>query len=68
MTVAIIGPEDLVGSAEAAKIAGMNQSTFQVYSGSGRTPEPFVRLRCGPIWLRDEITAWAAERASKQVA
>src|SRR4029453_4419302 len=67
-TVAIIGPEDLVGSAEAAEIAGMNQSTFQVYSGSGRTPEPFVRLRCGSIWLREEITAWAAERTSQRGA
>ena len=62
----LVDPENLVGSSEAAEIAGMSTHAFKQARLRGTTPEPLVRLACGPIWTRSMIENWAAERAARR--
>jgi len=66
---------DLVGLAEAAEIIGVERSTIS--NRRRRTtppprhpsfPTPIAELRCGPIWLRQQITDYTAERERLQNA
>lgn len=50
--------ETLVGSKEAAQIAGITTNHFGVMRKRGQVPEPRVVLACGPIWNRSEIERW----------
>ena len=61
-----IDPANLVGSAEAAKIAGMTTHALKMQRLRGRMPEPVARLECGPIWVRSQIEDWTADRAARR--
>ena len=64
----MIDPTTLVGSAEAARIAGISTAAFKQARLRGTTPEPLVRLACGPLWTRTQIEEWAADRAARRPA
>jgi hypothetical protein len=63
---ALVDPRELVGSVEAAKIAGIATGTLKVRRQRGQTPEPLVVLACGPLWLRSTIEQWAADLAAQR--
>jgi hypothetical protein len=53
---------DLVGVFEAAEVLGITRSAFAARRRSHRTfPPPLAELRCGPVWFRWQIQAYAAE-------
>ncbi|MFN2468176.1 MAG: hypothetical protein ABR521_08635 [Gaiellaceae bacterium] len=61
----------LVGAHEAAQLLGISKSVLsnrRQWQGwrpghelPASLPEPVAQLRCGPIWLRSEIAAYARE-------
>ena len=53
---------EIVGSYEAARIAGVSKSRFNYMINRAMVPVPFAKLRCGPIWLKSDIEEWAANR------
>lgn len=52
----------LIGRAEAAKICGISQPTFDEYYYAGYAPPPDVHLPQKPLWLRETIVAYQAAR------
>lgn len=52
----------ILGSTEAAELAGVTTNQFHVMRNRGQVPEPQVVLACGPIWKRSVIERWIAER------
>jgi len=65
---ALVDPQELIGSSEAAKLAEMTTHAFKVARHRGQTPEPLVTLTCGPIWIRSQIEEWAAIRHAKRLS
>jgi predicted DNA-binding transcriptional regulator AlpA len=63
---ALVDPRELVGSAEAAKIAGISAPALKKHRQRGTAPEPLVLLTSGPLWLRSTIEQWAADRAARR--
>ena len=59
---------ELVGSAEAAEILGVEGPRVNRWRKSGVMPVPVAELRCGPIWLREDVEALAQHRAEKKEA
>lgn len=63
------GPGALVGLAETAEILGLSKAAVcdrrkQTYPPGAKLPPfpvPLVELRCGPVWERGQIAAYAAE-------
>jgi predicted DNA-binding transcriptional regulator AlpA len=54
----------LAGLAEVAELLGVSKRTATRYSLRSDFPEPVARLRAGPVWLEEDILAWA--RSSPQ--
>jgi hypothetical protein len=62
---------ELVGLAEAAELLGLSKAalcerrhrTHQPGDRLPPFPEPVAVLRCGSIWMREQIEAYAAEAA-----
>lgn len=52
---------DLVGTEEIAEVLQVERRTVNVWKQRGRLPEPYAVISGTPIWLRDEIEAWARE-------
>jgi hypothetical protein len=53
---------DLVGVSEAAEVLGISRSALAARRKAHPTfPAPVAQLGCGPIWLRWQIQAYAAE-------
>lgn len=71
--------EQLVGVAETAAMLGISKAALAARrAASGHRPgyvgprdcpvpfpEPLVVLACGPVWLREKIVAYQAERAAR---
>ena len=64
---------DLIGSTEAAEIAGVSASTFRTLVARGQdvkdpVPRPVVMATRGrtTLWDRSAIEAWAATRDRKR--
>lgn len=55
----------LVGVAEAGQLLGVSKQRVNQLRHSPAFPEPFEVLACGPIWLRDAIENYDAERRRK---
>ena len=60
-----IEPEDLMGTYEVAKYLGWTTGQVSDYAAKSAAgmPAPIARLRCGRIWLRPQIEAWAERRS-----
>lgn len=56
------GPGSLVGRAELAELAGVQQNTVVQWGRRRKLPEPYATLASGPIWLREDILDWLAGR------
>ncbi len=59
----------LVGLAEAAAIVGVAPSTLAMRRASSLTegfPKPIAELRCGPIWRRADIEAYARRAPARR--
>lgn len=54
----------LMGTAEVAAYLGWSSQWVAGYLAKQKAgiPAPAVRLKCGPIWLREDIERWARER------
>lgn len=59
---------DLVGITEIAGMLGVPRSTIRVWRVRGRLPVPATELACGPIWFREDIEEWAAQRSANTAA
>lgn len=49
----------LIGSTEAARLCGINRSTWWRLHSAGRVPAP-VRLGRRTLWRADELRRWVA--------
>jgi len=49
----------LAGIAEVAEMLGVSRRTAARYANRSEFPAPVARLRAGPVWLADDIEAWA---------
>jgi len=56
---AVPEPEELMSGREIADLLGVQPSTVRNYHARGQMPAPYVKLACGPIWLRSDIEHWA---------
>jgi predicted DNA-binding transcriptional regulator AlpA len=52
----------LAGLAEVAEILRVSKRTATRYAQRTDFPEPVARLRAGPIWLEDDVLAWARSK------
>ena len=57
---------NIVGSAEAAEILGVERPRINRWRNMGVMPATVADLRCGPIWNRTEIEVLAKERSLTQ--
>jgi hypothetical protein len=53
---------DLVGTAEAAEILGVERPRIGRWKKSKVLPEPVAELAAGPVWYREQIEAVLSER------
>lgn len=51
----------LVGTEEIAEMLEVERRTVNVWKQRGRLPDPYAVISGTPIWLRDDVHAWAAE-------
>ena len=56
---------ELAGNAEVARIFGISTARLWVISQDPKFPKPVARLRCGAIYLAEEIRAYDAIRSKK---
>jgi hypothetical protein len=68
--VAENGTLDLVGTYEAHLILGVERSRLARWieenrEGKAKIADPVARLKCGPIWRREQIEAKLAELAGE---
>jgi len=54
----------LVGLAEVADVLGVSKRTAARYTTRSDFPEPVARLRAGPVWLEEDVLAWARSEPS----
>lgn len=54
--------EDLVTTAEAAEMAGVQRRTWSSYVARDQAPKPTHNLDGKPFWDRAEVEAWVAAR------
>jgi hypothetical protein len=59
---AILGDDGLMGAIEAADELGVKQPNLRPIPG---LPTAIQTLRCGSIWLADEVQPFAAQRRSR---
>jgi hypothetical protein len=52
---------EIVGLAEIATAAGVSKAAVCQWSD---LPDPLVRLKCGPIWLRADVDRYLADRGT----
>jgi hypothetical protein len=57
---------DLVGVTEAAEILGWDRRRVATYIGRGAFPPPLASLACGRVWRRDDVEAFARDRARRR--
>jgi hypothetical protein len=57
---------DLVGVAEAASILGWDRRRVVTYVDRGAFPRPLAELASGRIWRRDDVEAFARDRARRK--
>jgi hypothetical protein len=60
----LVDPEELIDQGEAARLARLSLNGFKLAWREGRTPEP-IMVAGRPLWLRQEIEDWTADRAAK---
>ncbi len=53
---------DLLTTAEAAEMAGVQRRTWSSYVSREQAPQPVQHLDGKPFWDRAEVTAWVAAR------
>jgi len=51
----------LAGLAEVAEMVGVSRRTAARYVNRSDFPAPVARLRAGPIWLAEDVEAWARD-------
>jgi chromosome partitioning protein len=49
----------LAGLAEVGELLGVSRRTATRYTARADFPIPVARLRSGPVWLEQDILAWA---------
>lgn len=54
--------QPVLGAAEMAQVLGWPRSTVNVYHSRGKLPAPLATLSCGPIWRREDVLAFVAQR------
>lgn len=56
--------DQLMGAAEVAEHVKWPPKKVANYLAGGKAgiPEPITHLKCGPIWLREDVVAWAQQR------
>jgi hypothetical protein len=59
-------PLDLVGTAEAAEMLGVERPRIGRWKKSGVLPDPVAELAAGPVWFRDQIEGVLAERERRR--
>ena len=66
--VALIVQEvpDLVGVSEAAAILGWDRRRVATYAERGAFPAPLASLASGRVWRRDDVEAFARDRARRK--
>jgi hypothetical protein len=64
LTVEVI-PE-LVGVSEAAAILGWDRRRVATYVERGAFPEPIAALASGRVWRREDVEAFARDRARRK--
>jgi hypothetical protein len=57
---------DLVGVSEAAAILGWDRRRVATYVSRGAFPAPLARLASGRVWRRDDVEAFARDRARRK--
>jgi hypothetical protein len=58
----MVDTEDLGGPAEIAEDLGVDANTINQWKiRHADFPDPVVRLKCGYIWSRSEVRAWAVQ-------
>jgi len=53
---------ELVSIGEIAELTGLAMRTLYAYRQSGKLPAPDYELGVGPVWKRETIEQWNAER------
>lgn len=61
-----IKPLDLVGTAEAAELLGVERPRIGRWLSKGEMPMPVVWLAAGPVWYRKSIQAMVDEVESRR--
>jgi hypothetical protein len=56
---------DLVGVSEAAAIMGWDRRRVITYVDRGSFPDPIASLASGRVWRRDDVEAFARDRARR---
>lgn len=59
---------ELVGVKEVAEMLGVRVATVSSYLSRGQMVKPLATLACGPVWLRQDIERWDAQRPTKVAA
>lgn len=57
---------ELVGVSEAAAILGWDRRRVATYVGRGAFPEPVATLASGRVWRREDVEAFARDRARRK--
>ena len=57
---------DLVGVTEAARILGWDRRRVVTYLDRGAFPAPIASLASGRVWRRDDVEAFARDRARRK--
>jgi predicted DNA-binding transcriptional regulator AlpA len=50
--------ERLIGFREIGEVLGVGRTSAARYTKRENFPEPVAELASGPVWNRDEVTAW----------
>ncbi len=56
----------LVGVTEAARIMGWDRRRVITYVDRGAFPQPLAALASGRVWRRDDVEAFARDRARRR--
>lgn len=58
---------DLLGVYEIAELFGLSRPGASLRTREPGFPEPVARLRCGPVWTRDQVVEYARRRSMEFV-
>lgn len=61
------GLDDLLDSSAVAELIGVKPATIRTYRHRGDMPPPDRTIGRTPVWLRDTIDRWLAERPGQGV-